>query len=165
MLPGVGSFTDSSGNTYSIDPNSNTAMINGVPITPNGESTNTSQMTMVAGRRLWRGRLQPTNGSRWLPGPGGDRPWAWSPVAALPPAGQSPVGDGPLEYRAGSGNDEPLPGTASSGYAGYVPAAQPSHRHPSRPLPRSARRCRYRWVASTINARHHHAANSIGGTQ
>lgn len=90
ILPGVGSFTDSAGNTYSIDPNENTALINGAPITPNGESSNTSQMTLVGG--VVYGEDATTN--QWfemVPGPGGDRPWAWQPVAALPQTGQSPT--------------------------------------------------------------------------
>ena len=90
ILPGVGSFTDSAGNTYAIDPNENTATINGQPITPNGESTNTSQMTMVSG--IVYGEDATTN--QWfemVSGPGADRPWAWQPVAALPQAGQSPT--------------------------------------------------------------------------
>ena len=90
ILPSVGSFTDSAGNTYAIDPNENTATINGQPITPNGESSNTSQMTMASG--VVYGEDATTN--QWfemVPGPGGDRPWAWQPVAALPQAGQSPI--------------------------------------------------------------------------
>ena len=39
--PGSGSFTDSSGNLFDINPVNDTAQINGQPITPNGGSDNT----------------------------------------------------------------------------------------------------------------------------
>jgi hypothetical protein len=91
ITPGAGSFTDSAGNTYAIDPGSdNTATIDGQPITPNGESTNTSQMTMVSG--VVYGQDATTN--QWFemfPGPGSDRPWAWEPLTNLPTAGESPT--------------------------------------------------------------------------
>jgi hypothetical protein len=90
ILPGSGSFTDSAGNVYTINPNENVAMISDVPITPNGESNNTEQMTVVSG--VVYGEDATTN--QWfemVAGPGGDRPWAWLPVASLPAAGQSPV--------------------------------------------------------------------------
>lgn len=89
ILPGNGSFTDNAANVYTINPNENVAMINGQPITPYGESSNTEQMTIVSG--VVYGEDATTN--QWFEmvvGPGGDRPWAWLPVASLPSTGQSP---------------------------------------------------------------------------
>lgn len=90
ITPGLGSFSVL-GDTFSINPvNQNTATINGRPITPNGESSQTSEMAVVNNQVYG----QDENTHQWfevVPGPGGDRPWAWQPVAALPTGNQAPV--------------------------------------------------------------------------
>jgi hypothetical protein len=90
ITSGSGSFTDAGGNTYAIDTNENTATINGVAITPNGESSQTRQMVTVSGQVYG----QDQNTLQWFEltaGPGGERPWAWQPVEALPTGNQAPV--------------------------------------------------------------------------
>lgn len=109
ITPGSGTFTDSSGNTYAIDTNGNTATINGQPITPYGESTNTGQMAMTtdaSGNSIVVGQDATTG--QWFAmtqGPGGDRPYAWQPLASLPQVGQDPT------FTARW--DTPQPGSAS----------------------------------------------------
>ena len=90
ITPGIGSFSVL-GDTFSINPDAaNTATIDGQPITPNGESSQTSQMVVVNDQVYG----QDENTLQWfqlMPGPGGDRPWAWQPVSALPTGNQAPV--------------------------------------------------------------------------
>ena len=90
ITPGIGSFSVL-GDTFSINPDAaNSATIDGQPITPNGESSQTSQMVVVNDQVYG----QDENTLQWfqlVPGPGGDRPWAWQPVSALPTGNQAPV--------------------------------------------------------------------------
>jgi hypothetical protein len=85
ITPGAGSFTDPSGNVYTIDAaNYDTAEINGQPITPNGESTNTGAMELSNGSVYGQDQI---SGQWYLLAPKGTSGlWEWQPVSAPPGA-------------------------------------------------------------------------------
>jgi hypothetical protein len=83
IKPDAGSFTDPSGNVFSINAaDHNTANINGQPVTPNGESTNTGTMELANGSVFG----QDQNTGQWylLASKGTPGLWEWQPVSAPP---------------------------------------------------------------------------------
>jgi hypothetical protein len=85
IKPDAGSFTDPSGNVFSINAADNdTAYINGQPVTPNGESTNTGTMELSNGSVYG----QDQNTGQWylLASKGTPGLWEWQPVSAPPDA-------------------------------------------------------------------------------
>ena len=83
IQPGAGSFTDPSGNLSTINPaDSDTAEINGQPITPNGESSNTGALELSNGNVYG----QDQNSGQWyqLASKGTPGLWEWQPVSAVP---------------------------------------------------------------------------------
>ena len=96
-----------------------------------------------------------------VPGPGGDRPWAWAPVAALPPAGQSPVVTARWNTAQAAETTNVCQGLeAAVTPATSLPAAQPQARHAGY-LPRpGALAGGTTTTPGTITP-----ANSLGGTQ
>lgn len=103
ITPGAGTLSDVNGDTFAINStDNNTATINGEPITPNGESSQTGQMAVVDGSVYG----QDENTLQWfqmVPGPGGERSWAWQPVESLPSAGQASVATTRWETAASGG--------------------------------------------------------------
>ena len=83
VQPGAGSFTDASGNVFTINANdTDTAEINGQPITPNGGSTNTGVLELDNGSVYAQGQ----NSGQWflLGSKGTPGLWEWQPVSAPP---------------------------------------------------------------------------------
>ncbi len=83
IQPGAGSFTDPSGNLFTINAADNdTAEINGQPITPNGESSNTGVLELSNGNVYG----QDQNSGQWyqLASKGTPGLWEWQPVSAVP---------------------------------------------------------------------------------
>lgn len=107
IKPDAGSFTDPSGNVFSINAGDNdTAYINGQPVTPNGESSNTG--TMELSNSSVYGQDQNTGqwyllASKRTPGL-----WEWQPVSAPPDAATA----------APSANFVLSPGDATTGALG-----------------------------------------------
>ena len=122
ITPGSGTLSDINGDTLAINPtDNNTATINGQPITPNGESSETSQMVLVDGQTFG----QDQNTLQWfemIAGPGGERSWAWQPVASLPTGDQAPVATTRWETAAAGGQQAcaspATPATASASQSG-----------------------------------------------
>ena len=87
--PGNGSVTDSAGNIYTVatfsDAGINDVMINGQPSAPNGESTNTAQITTVDGTMYG----QDQNTQQWFSYD--PNATAWTPLQDLPASGEAPV--------------------------------------------------------------------------
>ena len=81
IQPGAGSFSDPFGNIFMIGGN-NTAEINGQPITPNGESSNTGVLQLSSGSVFG----QDQNTGQWyqLASKGAPGLWEWQPVSAVP---------------------------------------------------------------------------------
>ena len=74
-------FTDPSGNVFSINAGDNdTAYINGQPVTPNGESSNTG--TMELSNSSVYGQDQNTGQWYLLASKGTPGLWEWQPVSA-----------------------------------------------------------------------------------
>ncbi|MFZ0020636.1 MAG: hypothetical protein WAL10_25240 [Acetobacteraceae bacterium] len=83
ILPGSGSFTDPAGDVFTISANDyNTADINGQPITPNGESSNTGALQLNNGSVF--GQDQTSGQWYLLASKGSPGLWEWQPVAAIP---------------------------------------------------------------------------------
>jgi hypothetical protein len=85
IKPDAGSFTDPSGNVFSINAaDNNTADINGQPVTPNGESTNTGTLELNNGSVY----AQDQNTGQWylLASKGTPGLWEWQPASAPPDA-------------------------------------------------------------------------------
>ncbi|MGC1410368.1 MAG: hypothetical protein WA864_15670 [Acetobacteraceae bacterium] len=82
IQPGAGSFTDPSGNIFMIVGGSDTADINGQPITANGESTNTGVLELSNGSVYG----QDQNSGQWyqLASKGAPGLYEWQPVSAVP---------------------------------------------------------------------------------
>jgi hypothetical protein len=83
ITPGAGSFTDPSGNVFTIDAtNYDTAEINGQPITPNGESSLTGALELDNASVY--GQDETTGQWYLLASKGTPGLWEWQPVSAPP---------------------------------------------------------------------------------
>jgi hypothetical protein len=121
--PGAGSFTDPSGNVFSIG-NNNTAEINGQPVTPNGESSNTGALELNSGNVYG----QDHNTGQWylLASKGAPGLWEWQPVSAPPSTAEgfsqnivpsdaisAALGNNTMGFVGGGGTDVPPASTSS----------------------------------------------------
>ncbi len=121
--PGAGSFTDPSGNVFTIGSN-NTAEINGQPVTPNGESSNTGALELNSGNVYG----QDQNTGQWylLASKGAPGLWEWQPVSAPPSTAEgssanivpseaipAALGNDTMGFVGGGGTDVPPASTSS----------------------------------------------------